>query len=53
MCACTCAGKVKSITGVFEEPGGIVSETARIQCLYTRVGVLSALNSSNNGGWEH
>lgn len=48
-----CAGKVKSITGVLEEPGGIVSEAACVQCLYTTLGVLSGLNNSNNEGWEH
>jgi len=53
VCACVWGGKVKSITGVFEEPGGIVSETACVQCLYRTVGVLSALNNNNNEGWEH
>lgn len=48
-----CAGKVKSVTGVFEESGGIVPETSCVWCLYTKVGALSALNNSNNEGWEH
>ena len=50
MCACVCVGKVKNITGVFKETGGIMSETACVWCLYTQVGLLSALNNTNNEG---
>lgn len=44
-----CVGKIKSVTGVLEEPGGTVSQAACVQCPYTTVGVLSGLNNSNNG----
>lgn len=36
-----------------EEPAGIVSKSSCVQWLYAKVGVSSALNSSNNEGWEH
>lgn len=51
MCMHVC-GKGKEVTGVFEEPGGLVSKTTCVQCLYTKVGVSSALNNSKSEGWE-